>query len=463
MPKLYLTLLMLTVSLSASAQVFGTVTDAEGFPLAGVTVQVVGANTGAITDLDGHYSVKEAGEALRFSYTGYETQVVMIDGRSVVDIILFEELINLNQVVVVGYGAQKKKEITSAVVIVDEKAIQNRPMVSAAEALQGKAAGVQVVQPSGKPGADLSVRVRGATSVLAGNEPLYVVDGVPTTDIRGLNPSDIESMSVLKDASSAAIYGARAANGVVLITTKRGKADQSVVQFNAYGGFSTLRKPLETLSTKKYRDLINEIIPGTLDPAATGYTDWQDEIFGTGVNQSYQLSFSGGTEKSRHLVSFNYLDNAGIIRPAQFNRFSLRMNMDNQLTRWLKVGTNVNTLHSTTKDTPDNASSGRGGVIMSALNTPPFLSIYRNDGSGQYDPNPFQPSWENPVAYMEGPDQKTIVRDEDKATALAKHWGPVSAAPRCNNNAVEKFCSSFLKPWTFDGARPPGTHAVKKC
>lgn len=408
MPKLYLTLLMLTVSLSASAQVFGTVTDAEGFPLAGVTVQVVGANTGAITDLDGHYSVKEAGEALRFSYTGYETQVVMIDGRSVVDIILFEELINLNQVVVVGYGAQKKKEITSAVVIVDEKAIQNRPMVSAAEALQGKAAGVQVVQPSGKPGADLSVRVRGATSVLAGNEPLYVVDGVPTTDIRGLNPSDIESMSVLKDASSAAIYGARAANGVVLITTKRGKADQSVVQFNAYGGFSTLRKPLETLSTKKYRDLINEIIPGTLDPAATGYTDWQDEIFGTGVNQSYQLSFSGGTEKSRHLVSFNYLNNAGIIRPAQFNRFSLRMNMDNQLTRWLKVGTNVNTLHSTTKDTPDNASSGRGGVIMSALNTPPFLSIYRNDGSGQYDPNPFQPSWENPVAYMEGPDQKTI-------------------------------------------------------
>jgi TonB-dependent SusC/RagA subfamily outer membrane receptor len=143
---------------------------------------------------------------------------------------------------------------------VDEKAIQNRPMVSAAEALQGKAAGVQVVQPSGKPGADLSVRVRGSTSVLAGNEPLYVVDGVPTTDIRGLNPSDIESMSVLKDASSAAIYGARAANGVVLITTKRGKADQSVVQFSAYGGFSTLRKPLETLSTKKYRDLINEII-----------------------------------------------------------------------------------------------------------------------------------------------------------------------------------------------------------
>jgi TonB-dependent SusC/RagA subfamily outer membrane receptor len=215
------------------------VTDAEGYPLTGVTVRIVGTSIGAVTDLKGNYSVNGTGDALRFSYTGYETQVVMIDGRSVVDMILFEEAVSLNQLVVVGYGAQKKKEITSAVVIVDEKAIQNRPMVSAAEALQGKAAGVQVVQPSGKPGADLSVRVRGSTSVLAGNEPLYVVDGVPTTDIRGLNPSDIESMSVLKDASPAAIYGARAANGVVLITTKRGKADQSVVQFNAYGGFST--------------------------------------------------------------------------------------------------------------------------------------------------------------------------------------------------------------------------------
>lgn len=406
MKKIYSLLLSLVFMSQIYAQVSGVVTDVSGIGLPGATVQVVGTTTGTITDIDGKYTIKVSSGTLRFSYTGYETQDIAIGDKAVIDVILFESAVNLNQVVVIGYGAQKKKEITSAVVIVDEKSIRDRPMVSAAEALQGKAAGVQVVQPSGKPGGDISVRVRGATSVLAGNEPLYVVDGVPTTDIRGLNPTDIESMSVLKDASSAAIYGARAANGVVLINTRRGKEGGSVVRINMYSGFSNLRKPVEVLTTKQYRTLIDEIIPGSLDPGATGYTNWSDEIFGIGKIQSYQLSFAGGTEKSRHMVSLNYLNNEGIVRPAKFDRYSLRMNLDNQLKKWLKIGSSINALHSKTKDTPDNASSGRGGVIMSALNTPPFLHIYKNDGSGQYDPNPFQPSWENPVAYMEGPDQQ---------------------------------------------------------
>lgn len=407
MIKPYALLLSLLFALQLSAQVSGVVSDATGFQLPGATVQIVGSATGTATDINGKYNINApANSTLRFSYTGYETQDIPVNGRTTIDVVLAESAVSLNQVVVIGYGAQKKKEITSAVVIVDEKSIRDRPMVSAAEALQGKAAGVQVVQPSGKPGGDISVRVRGATSVLAGNEPLYVVDGVPTTDIRGLNPTDIESMSVLKDASSAAIYGARAANGVVLITTRRGKENTSVVRLNVYSGLSNLRKPIEVLSTKQYRNLIDEIIPGSLDPAATGYTNWSDEVFGIGTNQSYQLSFAGGTDKAQHMVSFNYLKNEGIVRPAKFERYSLRMNLDNQLKKWLKIGTNINALHSKTKDTPDNASSGRGGVIMSALNTPPFLHIYKTDGSGQFDPNPFQPSWENPVAYMEGPDQQ---------------------------------------------------------
>jgi TonB-linked SusC/RagA family outer membrane protein len=383
----------------------GIVTDISGLSLPGTTVQIPGTTMGTTTDVNGKYSISVNGGSLRFSYTGFESQEIAVGNLSTIHVQLVESVVNLNQIVVIGYGAQKKKELTSAVVMVDEKSIKNRPMVSAAEALQGKAAGVQVVQPSGKPGGDISVRVRGATSVLAGNEPLYVVDGVPTTDIRGLNPTDIESMSVLKDASSAAIYGARAANGVVLITTKRGKENTSVVRFNAYSGVSNLRKPLEVLSTKKYRELIEEIIPGSLDPAATAYTNWSDEVFGLGKTQSYQLAFSGGSEKSQHLVSLSYLNNEGIVRPAKFDRISVRMNLDNAVNTWLKISTNINALHSKTKDTPDNASSGRGGVIMSALNTPPFLHIYKSDGSGQYDPNPFQPSWENPVAYMEGPDQ----------------------------------------------------------
>jgi TonB-linked SusC/RagA family outer membrane protein len=394
----------------AAQQVSGKITDSKGEPLPGVSIKVLGTANGTSTDLNGQYKIMVEGgqKSLQFSYTGFETQEMAVNGKTTLDITLLESAVTLNQVVVIGYGVQKKKELTGAVVIVDEKSIRDRPMVSAAEALQGKAAGVQVIQPSGKPGGDIAVRIRGSSSVLAGNEPLYVVDGVPTTDIRGLNPADIETMSVLKDASSSAIYGARAANGVVLITTKRGKEGTPVIRFSSYTGVSRLRKPVEVLSTKKYRELIDEIIPGSLDPAATGYTNWSDQVFGTGVNQSYQLSFSGGTEKSKHMVSLNYLDDAGIVQPARFDRYSVRVNLDNQLRSWLKLTTNLNVLHSKTKDTPDNASSGRGGVIMSALNTPPFLHIYKADGSGQFDPNPFQPSWENPIAYMQGPDQSQV-------------------------------------------------------
>ncbi|MCE7926734.1 MAG: TonB-dependent receptor [Haliscomenobacteraceae bacterium CHB4] len=406
MAKLFTFLLFVFISISLPAQITGRVTDAAGEGLAGVSIKVKGAGTGTTTDVEGNYRLAVSDGVLEFSYTGFATQEIAVAGRTVIDVVMSEAVTTLESVVVVGYGTQKKKDITTAVVIVDEEAIKDRPMVSAAEALQGKAAGVQVVQPSGKPGNDIAVRVRGSTSVLAGNEPLYVVDGVPTTDIRGLNPTDIESMSVLKDASSAAIYGARAANGVVLITTKRGKENTSVVRFNTYAGVSDLRKTVDVLTTKRYRELIEEIIPGSLDPAATGYTNWSDEVFGYGNIQNYQLAFSGGTEKSRYLVSAAYLNQDGIVRPAKFDRISLRVNLDNQVKDWLKVGTNINMLRARTKDTPDNASSGRGGVIMSALNTPPFLSIYKKDGSGQFDPNPFQPSWENPVAYMEGPDQE---------------------------------------------------------
>lgn len=388
------------------AQVAGKVTDPTGEPLIGVTVAVKGTAIGTSTAVDGSFRIQASATAtLVFSYTGYAPQEIPVAGQSLLNVILKEDVKILEQIVVVGYGTQKKKDLTTAVVVIDEKEIRDRPMVSAAEALQGKAAGVQVTQPSGKPGNDIAVRVRGATSVLAGNEPLYVVDGVPTTDIRGLNPADIESMSVLKDASSAAIYGARAANGVVLITTRRGKEGSSTIRFSAYTGYSNLRKTVETLTTKQYRTLIEEIIPGALDPAATRYTDWQAETFGFGKNQSVQLAFSGGTAKTRYLLSTNYLNNEGIMKPARFDRYSVRLNLDHEANDWLKVGTNINVLRSRTKNTPDNASSGRGGVIMSALNTPPFLSIYKKDGSGQYDPNPFQPSWENPIAYMFGADQ----------------------------------------------------------
>jgi TonB-dependent starch-binding outer membrane protein SusC len=411
MQKLFTLIIFVLIAsnvIGQSRQISGVVKDTKGTPLPGVTVQLVGTTIGTTTDLDGFYQISLTNEAVRFSYIGFKDQTVQTIGRTSIDVVLEEDVTLLDEAIVIGYGTQKKKDLTTAVAVVDEKALKDRPLISAAEGLQGKAAGVQVIQPSGKPGAGLAVRVRGATSVLAGNEPLYVVDGFPTTDIRSINPSDISSMSVLKDASSAAIYGARAANGVVIITTKRGSENETTIKYNTYFGMSDLRKPIEVLNTKRYRDLIDEILPGALDPTQTAFNDWSDITFGTGTTQSHQLSYSGGTSKSSQFVSATYLTDQGIVNPARFDRYTVRMNLDNQIKPWLKLTTNINVMHLNTKDTPDNASSGRGGVIMSALNTPPFLNIYKKDGSGQFDTNPFQPSWENPVAYMEGPDQESV-------------------------------------------------------
>ena len=411
MTKFFTLLFFSVISFSVFAQVgniTGKVKDTTGLGLPGVTVQVVGTTIGTITDVNGSFMISATKGVLRFSCIGYTTQEITIGDKTTIEVVLIDEVTKLNEVVIIGYGTQMKKDLTTAVSIVDQKSMKDRPIVSAAAALQGKAAGVQVVQPSGKPGGDLSVRVRGSTSVLAGNEPLYVVDGIPTSDIRGLDPSDIASMSVLKDASSSSIYGARAANGVVLINTKRGVENTPVINFNAYFGISKLGKTIDVLDTKQYWKLYNEIKPGNFIPTATGYTNWNDKIYGTGLNQSYQLSFSGGSKKSQYFTSIGYLSNEGIVKPARFDRYSVRVNLDNEVKSWLKFGTNISILHMRTKDTPDNLSSGRGGVIMSALNTPPFVQVYKKDGSGWFDSDPFQSSWENPVAYMEGPKQEAI-------------------------------------------------------
>ncbi len=410
MKKLFTLLIILSFTLAGFAQskiISGKVTDAAGVSLPGVTVQIAGTQNGTVTDLDGKYHLNAAGGVLRFSFIGFVSQDVKIADQSTINVVLAEQAQTLNEVVVVGYGTQKKKDLTTAVSVVGEKEIKARPIVSAAQALQGKAAGVQVTQPSGKPGVGLSVRVRGATSILAGNEPLYVIDGVPTQDASGLNTSDIASISILKDASASAIYGALGANGVVLITTKRGEANTSVVNFDTYFGFSKLRKTLDVLTTKDYRTLMGEI-GVSYDPTWTNNTNWSDQVFGTGYDQSYQLSTSGGNEKMRYFVSGGYLSDQGIVKPALYDRYTVHVNIDNEIKPWLKVGTDINIINKKTKDTPDNASSGRGGVIMSTLNTPPFLQTYKSDGSGWFEPNPFQPSWENPVAYMEGAKQEAI-------------------------------------------------------
>jgi TonB-linked SusC/RagA family outer membrane protein len=410
---LILLLWLFTMQLMAQKNpVSGLITDGDGEPVIGANVLIKGSTTGTITDINGKFTLEVSpADVLIFSYIGMNPQEMQVGNNRNFRITLQENTKNLEEVVVIGYGTIKKKDLTTAVSSVSEKEIAERPIISAAQALQGKAAGVQVVQPSGKPGVGMSVRVRGSTSLNSGNDPLYVVDGIPTTDISNLNPTDIENMQILKDASSAAIYGSRSANGVVLITTKKGSIGEGKISFNAYYGVSQIGKTIPTLNTAQYYDLMDEIYgEGFVDRTKTGFTNWNDEIFGTGNQQSYQLSFSGGNEKSRYFTSGGYQQEDGIVSPASYKRLSFRTSIDSDVKRWLHLSSGLNVSRTNRRDASDNASSGRGGIILSVLNTPPFLSIWDPANPKQYAVNPFQPSWENPVAQASSYNMNTDYR-----------------------------------------------------
>lgn len=384
-------------------RITGKVTGASGEALAGVTVQVKNTTTGTATDNNGTYAVTaEENAVLVLSYIGYNDMEVEVKGRNVVDVQLTPSDRQLDQIIVVGYGSQSKKNITGAVSTVSAKDIADRPVINAAQAIQGKAAGVQVVQPSGKPGVGMTVRIRGANSISAGNDPLYVVDGVPTTDISSINPTDIETMSILKDASSAAIYGARAANGVVLITTKKGSGKKMKLGLNTYVGFSKPTNTLDVLNGKQYQALINEAYDDNIitdEVVAANNVNWPDEVFRTGVEQNYQLSLSGGTDKFKQYFSLGYMDQTGMIKPAYFKRFTGRANLTHKTTSWLTLSTNLSFSNAVSRDVTDNASSSRGGVVLSALTTPFTVPKYAPDGTIGINPNS---GWENPLGAIEG-------------------------------------------------------------
>lgn len=404
----------------------GVVYDSKNEPLTGVVVALKGTTNGSITDLEGKFEMnnipESANNTLVFKCIGFKTVEEQINKKSFFTIIMQDDTQSLDEIVVVGYGTVKKKDLTTAVSSVSTKDLDKRPITSAAQAIQGRSAGIQVVQPSGKPGSEMSIRVRGATSILAKNEPLYVVDGMATDNISFLAPSDIESISILKDASSAAIYGARAANGVVLITTKRGKAGEATVDFNSYLGFSKIGNTLDVLNTQQYGELLQDIdknsgsryydtfISNTESKYKNVNTNWADQTYRTATIQNYQLSISGGNEKDKYLISTSYQREDGVVKPAYFEKYAGRLNLDNQVKKWLSISTNVALSRNITQNTSDNANSGRGGVIMSVLNTPPFLTVWDPDQSQQYAQNPYQPSWENPLAYTQRDENTKINR-----------------------------------------------------
>ena len=460
-PFVFVTCIFLPSHVSAqTTTVTGKVTGAKGEPLSGVSIQVKGTNRGTSTDNDGNFSINvtKPDAVLVVTSLGSARQEIHLAGRTNIPITLTTTTTQLDQVVVVGYGSQRKRELTGAVSVVTAADIANRPIVNTGEALQGKAAGVQVTSVSGKPGAGLSIRIRGSSSISAGNDPLYVVDGIPMTDIAAYSPNDIESISVLKDAASASIYGTRAANGVVVITTKKGRSGQSKIDFSTYYGTATTTRKLKVLDAHQYQEYMNEVFgPGTISDSLVqaNNINWPDEVFRTGNQKSYQIAFSGGSDKTQHYISLGYMDQVGTIRPASFDRINARLNLTSKMNNWLTVTTATTISRTHNNDVTDNASVARGGVVLSALATPPTVPKYFSDGTIGQNP---QTGWENPLGAILGTSNKfTNDRIVSNVGADIKFLSGFTFQSRFGIDYKNNSGQSFKDPWlTQDGRNGQG-------
>ncbi|WP_303922471.1 TonB-dependent receptor [Draconibacterium sediminis] len=357
--------------------VTGKITDSSNSPLPGVTVLVKGTTNGTITDFDGNYSLDNVPEdaILVYSFVGMKTQEIPAAGKSVIDIVLEEETIGLEEVVAIGYGVQKKSVVTGAISSVKAEEMMTRSDTRAEQALQGKTSGVQVVSTSGAPGAGMKIRIRGYSSN-GSSDPLYIVDGLRTTDISGLEPTNIESMEVLKDGASAAIYGAEGGNGVILITTKSGSAGESKVSYNFQYTLQSLGRTPELMNAAQYLDYMDESGMSTGMSNPNGYdTDWIDESFETAPMQKHNLTFSGGNEKTNYLASISYLDQKGIVAGDQdyYKRYSGMFNGSRQLKDWLKFGSSIQLSRSVTKSF--NEDDEYRGVIANAVLLDPLTPV----------------------------------------------------------------------------------------
>lgn len=379
----FLTLSLQLVS-AQEPQVTGTVTSADGQPFPFANVLVKGTSRGVSTDIDGKYSIQANGdETLSFSSIGFITQEIPIDGRSSLDVQLIEDIAALEEVIVVGYGTQSKKDLTSAISVVDPDQLQKRQSTTVAESLQGLASGV-TVRGGGQPGQEARIEIRGLKNLSQAN-PLYVIDGLVTTANRDFNPNDIESIQILKDAAAAAIYGSRAANGVIIITTKKGR--QGPLQIAVSSTTSITEIPRFDLAGKDEFVRLNNMaydnagIPRqNLDLSVT--TDWQDEVFRTGIIQDQNVSFSGGGENSSFFISGNYYGNEGTVISTDFDRISFRVNSSGKKGIF-SVGENLAFSHSKSDDI--GGSEGfRGNPLMDVVRLFPTIPVYDQNNPGGY-------------------------------------------------------------------------------
>lgn len=417
--KIITCLAMLITGLPLMAQeneitVTGKVTDQTGLPVIGASIIESGTQNGAITDLDGNYTLEvEEGATLTVSSIGFkDSQITVTSGQTVYNVTLAEDRELLDEVVVVGYGTMKRSDLSGASVSVNEKALKGSIISSLDQSLQGRAAGVTAVTTSGAPGSSSSIRVRGQATINANAEPLYVIDGVivqgggnsgadfglgdalgngrvsTISPLATINPADIVSMEILKDASATAIYGAQGANGVVLITTKRGKAGDAKISYDGMFAVSRQTRRLDMMNLRQYAEFYNDLAavgemsdPSEVysDPSILGVgTNWQDAIFRTALQHQHQISVSGGTEKVQYYVSGSYMDQQGTIIGSNFNRFSVRTNLDAQLKEWIKLG--LSATYANTNDDLKLADSSQG-LIYYSLTTRPDVPIYDMDGN----------------------------------------------------------------------------------
>ena len=368
--------------LQQQKSISGTVTDASGLPLPGVTVLVKGTTKGSVTDYNGNFTIAELSSdaILIFSFVGMKTQEVAVAGKNVLNISLEEDAIGIEEVVAIGYGVVKKSDLTGSVGSIKSDEIAKQPVVRVDEALQGRISGVQVTNTSGAPGSGTSIRIRGGNSINAGNEPLYVIDGfIGGGDLNTINPGDIESIEVLKDASSTAIYGSRGSNGVILITTKRGAKGKGFgVSLDSYVGIQTPVKKIDLLNgpdfaeyRNEYAEFLGNSIPfPNIDEVAN--TDWQEVLFRDVPMTNHTLNFFNHTANSNYYVSLNYLNQDGIQLGSGFDRYQIRFNFDQDLGNVAKVGASFNGARSN-RENP--RASAIGAYVL------PTAPIYNEDGS----------------------------------------------------------------------------------
>ena len=403
MKKTLFLIFLISLGFSLHAQdpvkINGVIKDAvTNEELIGVNVMILGTSTGTVSDVNGNFAVSvPVNSTLKVSYIGYKTQEIKIEGQKTLNINLVSESEQMDEVVVVGYSVQKKRDVLGAVSKLNSEELTKIPVASAQQALQGRVAGVEVAAQTGAPGSPISVRIRGVGSISSGNDPLYIVDGIPVEGaLNNLSPNEIESMTILKDASSAAIYGSRANNGVILITTKTGKSGEAKITFNTQIGFQTHGKLTKMATTAQYIQMYNEA--ATTDnltsvvqrPLIEGSyvkdfpnVNHLEEIFQTAALQSHELSISGGNDNTQYLVSASYYNQVGIVKNTGYDRFSMRSNINSDVKKWLHIGLNVsgglsnNRLVSSSGD----GSAGEGGsVVRYALYRSPAIPVYNSTG-----------------------------------------------------------------------------------